>query len=192
MIHSRSLARIALTGAAGFSMLVAISHADAQSGKPAKSAMERGKYIVESGGCGDCHTPKVMGPKGPVENHALELSGHQAGTKVPEIPAGVLGPGKWMALGSPDLTAWAGPWGVSFAANLTPDPGTGIGAWTEQMFMDAIRKGKHLGTGRPILPPMPWPAFAKMTDDDLKAVFAYLKSLKPIANKVPEPIPPAK
>jgi mono/diheme cytochrome c family protein len=185
MNRSRSLAGIAMATAAGFCLFVAAQPVDAQSAKPSKASIEHGKYMVETGGCGDCHTPKVLGPQGPVENPALALSGHQANTKVPEIPEGVLGPGKWMALASTDLTAWAGPWGVSFAANLTPDPGTGTGSWTEQMFLDAIRKGKHLGSGRPILPPMPWPAFSKMTDDDLKSIFAY--SRLPIVNKVPEP-----
>ena len=57
-------------------------------------------------------------------------------------------------------TAWSGPWGVSFTANLTPDPETGLGRWTLRNFMDTIRSGRHMGRGRPILPPMPWTAYA--------------------------------
>jgi hypothetical protein len=53
-----------------------------------------------------------------------------------------------------------------------------------------MRTGKHLGVGRAILPPMPWPGVAALTDEDLKALFAYLQSLKPISNLVPQPIPP--
>ncbi len=88
----------------------------------------------------------------------------------------------------PTFTAWAGPWGISYTANLTPDQNTGLGIWTEDMFIKAIREGKHMGTSRPILPPMPWPAFRNYSDDDLKAIFAYLKSIPPIANHVPDPI----
>ena len=166
--------------------------ARAQGSKASKASIERGRYIVKTGGCGDCHSPKVMGPHGPVEHPTLALSGHQETTKIPEIPAGVLGPGKWMAMTTEDLTAWVGPWGVSFAANLTPDPATGIGSWTEEMFVNTLKKGKHLGTGRPILPPMPWEVYGQKTDQDLKDIYAYLMSLKPVKNKVPEPIPPKK
>jgi len=101
-----------------------------------------------------------------------------------------LAPDKWGAVASNDLTAWAGLWGVSFAANLTPDQ-TGLGAWREEDFIKTMRTGKHFGIGRPVLPPMPWYDVAALTDDDLKAVFAYLRSLKPIRNAVPPPLPPA-
>jgi hypothetical protein len=90
------------------------------------------------------------------------------------------------------LSTWFGPWGVSFSANLTPDKATGLGSWTEEMFMKAIRTGKHQGEGRPILPPMPWQDLRQMTDEDLKAVFAFLQSIPPIVNAVPDPIPPEK
>ena len=119
------------------------------------------------------------------------LSGHPASAKLPPVPAGALGPDRWGALASPDLTAWAGPWGVSFAANLTPDE-TGLRHWTAEQFIQTMRTGKHLGTGRAILPPMPWYDVGKLTDDDLRAVFAYLQSLKPVANRVPPPLPPAR
>ena len=88
------------------------------------------------------------------------------------------------------LTAWAGPWGVSFAYNLTPDRQTGIGDWPEEMFIKTLRTGKFMGSSRDILPPMPWQNLAQMTDDDLKAMFAYLKSLPPVRNKIHDPIPP--
>ena len=68
-----------------------------------------------------------------------------------------------------DLTAWSGAWGVSFAANLTPDETTGIGLWCEELFVNAIKNGKHMGAGRPILPPMPWFWYNQLPDDDLKA-----------------------
>lgn len=147
----------------------------------------RGKYLVDSVGCHDCHTPKIMGEQGPVENHALILSGHPEGTQLPAPPAPS---GPWIASAAWDLTAWSGPWGISYAANLTPDENTGLGIWTEDMFVKALRTGKHMGVSRPILPPMPWTAFRHMTDEDLKAIYAYLRSIPPIHNRVPDPQPP--
>jgi hypothetical protein len=90
------------------------------------------------------------------------------------------------------MTAWSGPWGVSYTANLTPDPETGLGSWTEQQFVDTIRSGRHLGRGRPILPPMPWPAASNLTDADLASIFAYLRTIPAVANRVPDPLPPAR
>ena len=83
-------------------------------------------------------------------------------------------------------TAFAGPWGISYTANLTPDQNTGLGIWTEEMFLKAIRTGRHMGVSREILPPMPWPAFRNATDEDLKSIYAYLRSIKPVANHVPD------
>lgn len=151
----------------------------------------RGAYLVNFGGCSDCHTPKNMTPQGPVLNMDKLLSGHPSDWKVPEFPKSVMGPDAWGAVASADLTAWAGPWGISFPANLTPDMETGLGSWTEDMFRETMRTGKHLGVGRDLLPPMPWQSVSALTDDDLKALFAYLKSLKPVHNAVPDPIPPA-
>jgi mono/diheme cytochrome c family protein len=152
--------------------------------------VKRGEYLAVIGGCHDCHTPKNYGPKGPEPDMTRNLSGHPADAKLPEIPAGVLGPGKWAGLTNEHFTAWVGPWGTSFAINLTPDEETGIGTWNEAMFIKAMRTGKHLGEGREILPPMPWQNLAKATDDDLKALFAYFQSIPPVKNAVPDPIPP--
>ncbi|MGE0705824.1 MAG: diheme cytochrome c-553 [Vicinamibacterales bacterium] len=156
----------------------------------AQSAIERGKYLVTIGACHDCHTPKTFGPAGPEPDMSRELSGHPANETVAPVPAGLIGPDAWGAVGNNHFTAWAGPWGVSFSRNLTPDVATGLGSWTEDMFIQTIRDGKHQGVGRPLLPPMPWQMIRVMTDDDLKAVFAYLQSLPPVANAVPEPLPP--
>ena len=150
---------------------------------------ERGRYLAEFSGCHDCHTPKIFTATGPARDTTRLLSGQPAGEPVPAVPRGVIGPTGWGALVSNHFTAWAGPWGVSFAANLTPHE-TGLLPWTPELFIQAMRTGRHMGTGRPILPPMPWNDFAKMTDQDLRAVFAYLRSLPPINNQVPAPIPP--
>jgi hypothetical protein len=146
----------------------------------------RGKYLVKFGGCDDCHTPLKMTDKGPVPDFSRALSGHPENTK---LPAPELKPGPWFAA-TAGMTAWAGPWGISYAANLTPDKNTGMGIWTEEMFIKAMRTGKHMGHGRDILPPMPWQAAASLEDNDLKAIFAYLKTVPPIVNHVPNPVGP--
>jgi hypothetical protein len=97
--------------------------------------------------------------------------------------------GPWLWAGAATNTACAGPWGISYAANLTPDRNTGLGIWTEEMFVKALRTGRHMGVSREILPPMPWPAFRNATDEDLKAIYAYLGSLTPVLNHVPEAQP---
>ena len=155
-----------------------------------KEEMQKhGEYLVTLGGCNHCHSPKVFTEMGPVPDTTKLLSGHPAASKLPPIDTSMVQPGKWI-LTSGDLTAWVGPWGISYGANLTPDEPTGIGTWTDEVFIKAIRTGKHMGIGRPIMPPMPWPDIAKATDEDLKAIFAYLKSLPPIRNQVPDPVPP--
>ncbi len=156
----------------------------------APSLVERGKYLVMAGHCNDCHTPKKMGPQGPEPDPALLLSGHRADEKLPAPPAG-LSPAAWIAATSSSFTAWAGPWGISYTANLTPDKDTGLGSWTEEIFVSTLRHGKHLGVGRDLLPPMPWQEVGQMTDADLHAIGAYLRSIPPIKNAVPEPQPPA-
>ena len=150
--------------------------------------IERGNYLITAGGCHDCHSPKAFGPQGPQIDETKILSGSPAEMKLAEFDPSVLEPGKYVLL-TQDATAAVGPWGASFAANLTPDNETGIGTWQPDMFINALRTGKHLGAGRPILPPMPWQMLGKLTDDDLRSMFAYLKSIPPIKNKVPEPIP---
>jgi len=153
------------------------------------SVLARGKFLVTLGGCHDCHTPKLMTEKGPALDTKRLLAGFPSSEKPPAIPAGVIGPKAWGGLFTNDLTGWAGPWGTSFGSNLTPDKDTGIGAWTEDTFINTLRTGKTPG-GRPILPPMPWESIRQAGDKDLKAIFAYLQSLPPVRNVVPAPIPP--
>ena len=155
----------------------------------AKSPAERGRYLVGFGSCDDCHTPKVLTDSGPVLDMGRRLSGHRADEKIPAIPAGAVGRGQWGALGSTGFTAWAGPWGVSYAANLTPDA-TGTRGWTADQFIRTMRTGRHFGVGRRLLPPMPWFSLNNLTDDDLRSVFAYLQSLPPVQNRVPLPVAP--
>ena len=160
-----------------------------KSGEP--SPAERGKYLVMAAGCGDCHSPKVFTAAGPVPDSTRLLSGYPSSVKLPEIPKGILGPTQWGGITTNDFTAWVGSWGVSFSYNLTPHPATGIGNWTEALFIQSLRTGKFMGTSRDMLPPMPSQEIGKMTDDDLKAIFAYLRSLPPIDNAIPAPLPPS-
>ncbi len=155
---------------------------------PAMDPVAHGKYLVTTAGCNDCHTPLMMTDQGPKPDMSLMLSGHPAGSQLPPPPAPS---GPWLYSGSADMTAWAGPWGVSFTANLTPDTTTGIGAWTEDMFVQTLRNGKHMGSGRALLPPMPWMWVGQMNDQDLKDIFAYLRTIPPVQNQVPQPLPPA-
>lgn len=151
--------------------------------------VERGKYLVTVGGCGDCHTPLKMGPNGmPEPDMSMMLAGHPEGLKMPPAPKVDM---PWMMVGAATATAYAGPWGVSYAINLTPDSVTGLGTWTEDIFINALRSGKHWGASRPIMPPMPWQNLARATDEDLKAMYAYLRSIPPIKNKAPDYEPPA-
>lgn len=153
------------------------------------SLVKRGSYLVTTMGCDDCHSPKIMGPQGPALDRAHRLSGYPADRPVGKIDASVLKEG-WTLFG-PDLTSAVGPWGVSFAANITSDS-TGIGAWSEAQFAKAMRHGKSKGldNNRMLLPPMPWQNFKDLTDEDLSALFAFLKSTKPVRNAVPAPVPP--
>jgi mono/diheme cytochrome c family protein len=155
------------------------------------SRVERGKYLVSIAGCNECHTPMKIGSRGPEPDMSRMLSGHPEQYKI-ETSGDAALVGIWQngMAAAPIGTAFSGPWGVSFTANLTPDKNTGLGIWTEDMFVKAIRTGKHFGVSRAILPPMPWSSFRKMTDEDLKSIFAYLQTIPPVSNHVPDPIPP--
>ncbi|HXL57436.1 MAG TPA: c-type cytochrome [Chitinophagaceae bacterium] len=154
-----------------------------------ESQVKWGEHLVNICACNDCHTPKKMGPSGPENDSSMLLSGHPAQMPAPPVDRKTL-EAKGVAT-TQTLTAWTGPWGISYAANLTPDS-RGIGSWKEEQFMKAIREGKFKGldSTRPLLPPTPWPSYRNFNDDELKAIFAYLKSIKPIHNVVPNAAPP--
>ena len=154
------------------------------------SQVEHGHHLVTVGGCRDCHTPKIMTPQGPTEDTSRELSGHYGNIPVPDVDRKKMESKGYIV--TADFTSWIGPWGVSFAANLTPDE-TGTKGWTEDRFINATRNYVlHGMTGaRPLLPPMAMMPVKHYTDDELKAIFAFIQSLKPIKNLVPQPLPPA-
>jgi hypothetical protein len=151
--------------------------------------VQRGAYLVRLGGCADCHTPVKFDPElgMPVPDLTRAFSGH------PEDgpdPAGAYAKPDIGVIG-PTFTSFALPFGIVYSANITSDPTTGIGSWKVEAFVKSMRTGKHAGVGRPVLPPMPWPSIAGATDEDLKAMFAFLQSTKPVKNAVPKPkVPP--
>ena len=146
----------------------------------------RGEYLVTIIGCNDCHTPLKMGPNGPEADMARMLAGHPEEVKLPPPPKLRPDPNGWNSVAY-NASAFAGPWGITYPINLTPDENTGIGVWTEEMFIKTIRNGRHMGgEARPIQPPMPWSWYSKMTDEDLKAIYAYLRTIPAIVNHVPE------
>ncbi len=120
----------------------------------------RGEYLTWISACNDCHTPGTF-------YNAADMSRKLAGSEL----------------------GWVGPWGTSYARNLTPDMETGIGSWSEDDIVKALRTGQR-ADGSMLLPPMPWPMYGHMTDEDAYAVAAYLKSLPPVSHKVPDPKPP--
>jgi len=160
----------------------------AQSADAAADKVARGKYIVSTSGCHDCHTPWIVGPKGPEPDMTRALSGHPDGMVLPPAPRPEA---PWLMTVAATNTAFAGPWGISYTANLTPDAETGLGKWTLRNFVETIRTGRHMGRGRQVLPPMPVQVYRNWSDADFEAVFTYLQSIPAIKNHVPEPLPPA-
>jgi mono/diheme cytochrome c family protein len=180
----------AILAVAGSLALAACGKSEAAEAKPATrgfDAVARGKYLVNTIGCSDCHTPFKMGPNGPERDQERYLSGHPENFKpgpAPELKDG------WVMAMPATGTAFKGPWGTSYAMNLTPDRMTGLGIWTEEMFVKTIREGRHWGVGRPIMPPMPWEFYRNLEDGDLKSIFAYLRTVPPVRNYVPAYEPP--
>lgn len=173
---------------AALAALVASSALACRLASEPEVSVERGRTIVNSFGCVDCHSPWRMGANGPEPDPERFLSGHPADMVLPPAPRPE---GPWIVSASASNTAWSGPWGTSFTANLTPDVETGLGAWKPEDFIATLRNGRHLGRGRELLPPMPWPAIRNMSDADLRSIFAFLQSIEPIQNRVPNPLPPA-
>lgn len=178
-------AALAVCAAAAMTAIAPAQAAD----RAAAPSVARGKYLVSTSGCMDCHTPMKMGPNGPEWDMGRMLSGHPESLQMPTAPA--LPEGPWLVVSSATNTAFSGPWGVSFTANLTPDPETGLGKWTARDFKATVRTGRHMGRGREILPPMPIPVYSQMTDSDLESIFAYLRTIPAVKNRVPEPRSPA-
>jgi hypothetical protein len=170
-----------------------VAKTEAASSDSTAKRIEHGRYLVTIMGCNDCHTPLKMGPMGPEPDMDRMLSGHPSSFPMPKIDTGAL---KDFVLFTHTSTAMIGPWGISYTANLTSDS-TGIGAWSFEQFRNVFTKGKAKGieTNRDILPPMPWRNYVNMNESDMRDIFAFLKSTKPVHNVVPQPViappPPA-
>lgn len=141
----------------------------------------RGAQLVALGGCNDCHTPKLQNG---VPDVSRMLSGHpQDAPLAPVVVGGVSA--------NMMLTAWRGPWGLSLARNLTPDRETGLGSWTLADFKRTLRTGVN-PKGEVLMPPMPIGEIQNLPDQDLDAVYAYLRTVKPVHNLVGRTAPPTK
>ena len=158
------------------------------------SQVKWGEHLVKVGGCNDCHTPKKMGPNGPENDMSLMLSGHPA--QMPPADFDKNEAAKKGLIVTQSFTSWTGPWGITYAVNLTSDA-TGIGGWKEEQFVKCLHEKKWMGLDgtRPLMPPMSMMPATEMSDDELKAIFAYLKSTPPVKNLAPEasllPPPPS-
>ena len=181
-MRKRSSAGSLLVFGLGLALAVSFTGGGVEAGQGAsQSPVERGRYLVGITGCHDCHSPKV---KGMTPDLTRALSGRPSTTAVPA-------PTKTEVHASLDFTAFGGPWGQTVASNLTPDAATGIGTrYNEAAFIAAMRTGKK-PNGTMIQPPMPNEVYQNMTDDDLKAIFAYLRTIKPVRNAVMAGFTPA-
>jgi len=158
-----------------------------------ESQVKWGESLVKNGGCNDCHTPKKMGPNGPEDDLSLLLSGHPAQMPPPDFDAKEAA--KKGLIVTQTFTSWTGPWGTTYAVNLTSDA-SGIGGWKEEQFIKALHERKWMGLEgtRPLMPPMSMMPATRMNDDELKAIFAYLKTTAPVKNVAPQAVllpPPA-
>jgi hypothetical protein len=156
---------------------------------PTETPAQHGEQLVKMGGCSDCHTPMKFDEAKhmPVPDMTRFLSGHPEGAPDPQAAPGQ----QDMAVIGPTFTSFKTGFGVVYSRNLTPDKETGLGAWTAAEFVATMRTGHRRGNGRVLLPPMPWMNLASAPTSDLEAMFAYLKTLPPVRNAVPEPKVPA-
>jgi mono/diheme cytochrome c family protein len=156
---------VALCTIAAGSLVASLSCSTQQAEPPAAAAaavdpVARGEYMVTVMGCNDCHTPGYL--YGAPDMNRM-LSGSEIG--------------------------WPGPWGLAFAANLTPDAETGLGNWSDDDIVTALRTGQR-PDGRVLAPIMPYSNFATLTDEDVRAIVAYLRSIPPVVHQEPGPVPP--
>lgn len=167
---------------AGTVVALSLSACGQESGqeKGGPTRLERGETLTAS--CHACHSPKIFTDHGAVIDSSKALSGHPEELGIPEFDPAKLEEG-WLSFNE-HTTAWIGPWGMAFARNLTPDAETGIGSWTERQFLRVVRAGHQPGEPG-MAAPMPWMDLRKSSDEDLKAIFAYLQTQKPVRNQVP-------
>jgi hypothetical protein len=150
----------------------------------APTPIERGRYLVTAMACGDCHSPHDQTGR-PIKG--LEYSGHPHDAPLPQWDPELLKKGS-VATIAPTLTAFAGPFGVAVAPNLTPDLETGMVVSAEGL-IESWRSGKHWKFNRPVLPPMPIQSYGSLTDEDIRAIYSFLMSLPAVKNETPNSLP---
>ncbi len=126
---------------------------------PSQEVVERGRYLTSIMDCSGCHTPGALGGK---PDSTRPLGGSDIGFKIPSL-------------------------GIFYPPNLTPDRESGLGTWTTEQIVKAVRTGVR-PDGRMLAPVMPYHNYAILTDDDARALAIYLRTLKPVRNKVPGPV----
>jgi len=153
--------------------------------------IERGKRLVELGGCSHCHTPKLKTALGYKPDKDKYLSGYPEDEPLPDLPyAEIISGEAENNFYTTDATIWVGRWGVSFAPNLTPDPETGLGNWKEEDFLQIFRGNKHFSEGSQVTSPMPVNVYSQLSYFELKSIFIYLQTIPPVRNEVPARITP--
>jgi mono/diheme cytochrome c family protein len=116
----------------------------------------RGQYLVKIMDCTGCHTPgALMGQP----DFSRALGGSDVGFRVPGV-------------------------GVLYPPNLTSDPQAGLGRWTDEQIVRAVKYGER-PDGRKLIPVMPWPSYSALTDADAAALVAYLRTLPPVRARAP-------
>jgi mono/diheme cytochrome c family protein len=141
-------------------MLAAAAPAFAQNAA-APEELRRGEYLSRIMDCGGCHTGGALAGQ---PDPQLALAGSSIGFAIPNL-------------------------GYFYPPNLTPDRETGLGSWTEEQIIAAVRTGVRPDS-RILAPMMPWQSYAALTDADARALARYLRSLPPVRNRVP-PMTPA-
>lgn len=134
-----------------------------------RDIIDRGAYMIELLGCGSCHT-----------NGAFDGE--------PDMSKALAGSNTGIAFINPLGDKYPG---IVYPSNITPDEETGIGSWSDRQITNAIRSGigRH---GNRRIATMPWQGYSRLTDDDVAAVVAYLRSIEPIRNTVPKEVEPGK
>jgi mono/diheme cytochrome c family protein len=166
IVSGVAAAGLALTLGLGLAFAQGQNSGQASGQKPAQkqqtAQQKRGAYLAQIMDCGGCHTPGALAGK---PDMARAFAGSDIGFGIPEL-------------------------GVFYPPNLTPDNETGLGKWSVEQIVAAVRTGLR-PDGRMLAPAMPWRAYAALTDDDARALAAYFKSLKPVANAVPPMVGPS-
>jgi len=132
-----------------------------------RDTIDRGAYMIELLGCGSCHT-----------NGAFDGE--------PDMTKGLAGSSTGIAFTTPLDEKYPG---IVYPPNITPDEETGIGNWSDRQIANAIRAGIGSHGDRHIVT-MPWQGYSRLSDDDVGAMVAYLRRIKPITNRVPKDVKP--